>query len=79
MEKELTISLELWNSLKNYVPVKERQPAADHFFNTIVDAGIDVESFKEEIQESCDYIFKSFVEYMEQIGDHDGSVLEYDE
>jgi hypothetical protein len=72
---EITIALELWNSLKNYVPAKERQSAADHYFTTITDLGIDVDSHRDEIHESCDYLFKSLTEYLEELeGDS-----EYDE
>jgi hypothetical protein len=69
MDKELITALELWNSLKNYVPVKDRQSAADHALNTMMDLGIDVESHDDELQESCDYLYQSLCEFQEQSGD----------
>ena len=30
---------DFWNTVKEYIPAKERQTAADHIINVLVDAG----------------------------------------
>jgi pseudouridine-5'-phosphate glycosidase len=31
----------MWQTVKEYIPAKDRQPAADHVINELVDMGID--------------------------------------
>jgi hypothetical protein len=37
----------MWETVKEYIPAKDRQTAADHIVNELVDLGIDDDDLKE--------------------------------
>lgn len=37
----------MWETVKEYIPAKDRQTAADHIINELIDLGIDDDDLKE--------------------------------
>lgn len=53
IDKEIGLFLELWDTLKVYIPVKEKLDAAQHVLTTIDEHGIDLIEHEDELMGHC--------------------------
>lgn len=63
-ENQAEIFIELWDSVKNYIPQKERNLAAEQYVSTFVDLGFDVEQHYSEITGACEYLNRAIKDVM---------------
>lgn len=63
---------EVWSSIKNYIPVKERPLAAEHFLSAITDTGLcDVEDSASEMVGICPALDGALREFIDEFEDDD--------
>lgn len=60
MENDLLI--DLWESVKQYIPAKDRQLAADHVANLLTDYGVPDETLR-ELSMTDNYMEEALSEY----------------
>ncbi len=66
---------ELWDSIKAYVPVKDRSTAAQHFLSAVQDSALcDLEEHANELHGVCSILDRALKEY-----DVDDELEEYEE
>ena len=54
----------MWETVKEYIPAKDRQTAADHVVNELIDLGIDDDDLKElAVDKSMLSAIKEHVEF----------------
>ena len=53
IDKEISLFLELWDTLKVYIPVKEKLDAAQHTLTMLDEHGIDLEEHEDELMGHC--------------------------
>lgn len=61
---------EMWNVLKEYIPAKEKQEAADHLIPLIVDMDYPDSEFQSLVR-SCRYLEEAAEEYLDDDLDDD--------
>lgn len=61
---------EIWNVLKEYIPVKEKQEAADHLISLLVDMDFPDSEFQSLVR-SDRYLEEAAQEYLEEDEDED--------
>jgi len=76
---EATSIAELWGSIKNYIPQKDKQAAAEHFLTTVQDNAIlDLEECANELFGVCGTLDRALKEYVvEEDYDEYEEELEY--
>lgn len=61
---EVASLAELWQSLKSYIPVKDRSAAAEHFLSAVEDNGFcDLEEVAVEMYGVCSILDRALKEY----------------
>lgn len=55
-DNQIAIFIEVWESLKNYIPQKERAIAAEQYISTFLELGFDIEENYSEITGACEYL-----------------------
>lgn len=78
MSMELDVLLEAYNVLKEYVPTKDRQAAADHLVSNIIDIGMSDGDLK-KFAGTDNYLKRAMEEYLDDFEDDDGYDDGYDE
>ena len=61
---------EIWNVLKEYIPIKEKQEAADHLISLLVDMDF-LDSEFQSLVKSDRYLEEAAQEYLEEEDDED--------
>ena len=61
---------DFWNIVKEYVPVKDRQPAADHVVSVLVDGGAE-ESLLYALRDCDKYMLEAVNEQLGESEDYD--------
>lgn len=59
---------EIWETMKGYIPTKDRQLAADHLMNLLVDSGVE-DIVLQEFSQIDAYIENAYDEYVDQAAD----------
>jgi len=59
VDKEISLILELWDTVKVYIPVKERLDAATHVLQMLDEYGIDIEEKRDDLSEHCAILEKA--------------------
>ena len=53
IDKEISLFLDIWDTVKVYIPIKEKQEAAQHVLQMLDEYGIDIEEHKSEMSDHC--------------------------
>jgi hypothetical protein len=61
---------EIWTVLKEYIPAKEKQEAADHLIPLIVDMDYPDSEFQSLVR-SCRYLEEAAEEYLDDLDDEE--------
>jgi len=61
---------EIWNVLKEYIPIKEKQEAADHLISLLVDMDF-LDSEFQSLVKSDHYLEEAAQEYLDDENDED--------
>jgi hypothetical protein len=79
MSIELDVLIEAYNVLKEYVPSRDRQAAADHLVGNIIDIGLS-ESDLKKFSSTDAYIKRAMEDYLDDFDDSDDdSYDDYDD
>lgn len=72
--------VELWVGIKNYVPAKDQRSAAEHYIQSIDDAGlVDFSVSSAELYGVCDMFDKALQAYCQENGLDEEELDEWDE
>ena len=74
---ELDTLIDTYSTLKEYIPSKDRQAAADHVFSQLSDSGLS-DSDLRVLAGVDSYLKRSSEEYLDPIEDEDEDEADYD-
>jgi len=78
---DATALVEIWAGIKNYVPAKDRRPAAEQFLAMVDDSGlVDLSIVSYELYGICDVFDKALKAYCQEnlLDDTESSFNEWD-
>ena len=62
---ERDIIVNMWDMLREYIPAKEKQTAADHLVQAVIDYDLPDHDFK-AITSSCEFLEEAAKEFVEE-------------
>lgn len=71
MSIELDVLVESYNVLKEYIPSRDRQAAADHLVGNIIDIGLSDADLKKFASNDA-YLKRAMADYLDDFDDDDG-------
>jgi len=71
IDKEISLFLEIWDTVKVYIPIKEKQEAAQHVLQMLDEYGIDIEEHKSEMSDHCSILDTAIKEILANYDDLD--------
>jgi putative heme degradation protein len=69
IDKEINLFLEIWDTVKVYIPQKEKIEAAQHVLQMLDEYGIDVEEHSVEMSDHCAILEKAVKEILTDYDD----------
>ena len=77
MSIEIDTVIDMYTTLKEYVPGKDRQAAADHLFSMLNDSGLSEQDLR-ELSGVDAYLTRASAEYLDPEDESDDEEVDYD-
>jgi hypothetical protein len=77
MSIEIDTIINAYTTMKEYVPSKDRQAAADHLFSILNDSGVTEQDLR-ELSGVDSYLTRASAEYLDPEDDSDNEEVDYD-
>ena len=77
MSIEIDTLIDTYNTMKEYVPGKDRQAAADHLFSILNDSGVSEQDLR-ELSGVDSYLTRASAEYLDPEDESDDEEVDYD-
>lgn len=69
IDKEINLFLEIWDTVKVYIPPKEKIEAAQHILQMLDEYGIDIEEHSVDMSDHCGILEKAIKEILNDYED----------